>query len=367
MSNRNITVAELQNMFEEGRPVNVLDIRPPDQRDEWMILDSIHINAYHGLKEGNRNALDTIDLPKDIPLVTVCAGGTTAATATDILIGKGYNARTLEGGMKEWNYAWSLAEIQDEYLKLIQVQRVAKGCVSYIIGSGNEAVVIDASLNPDVYMNLAKENGWTIKYVMDTHNHADYISRTIELAKASDATHLFLETADVDYSFTPFKDGEAFVFGKSALKVIHTPGHTPESTSYLVNDKYFLTGDTLFIEGVGRPDLKADKEQTIQKANQLFDSLERIRTLPNDTLILPAHTSQTIAFDKKLIGAELGELKESISFLKLSKGDFVEQIIQHIPPTPPNYVQIATLNKAGNYQGINPADLEAGANRCAIS
>lgn len=367
MNNSKITVVELQQLLEEGTAVNILDIRPQDQREEWMISGSIHENAYDGLKQADSNVLNKVDLPKDVPVVTVCAGGVTAAIATDILNEKGYDAYTLEGGMKAWNYAWSLAKIQDENLRLIQVQRVAKGCISHIIGSDNEAIVVDASLNPDVYMNLAKENGWKIKYVMDTHNHADYISRTIDLAKASGAIHLFLETAEVDYPFKPFKNGEEFTFGESVLKAIHTPGHTPESTSYLINDKYLLTGDTLFIEGVGRPDLKADKEQAIQKANLLFDSLECIKALPNETFILPAHTSQSIAFDKKIIGAELAKLKESVPLLKLPKEEFVEQTIQRIPPTPPNYIQIAALNKAGNYEGVNPADIEAGANRCAVS
>ncbi|ASS50388.1 MAG: rhodanese [Candidatus Fluviicola riflensis] len=367
MSLPEITVAELQKLFEVGTKINVLDIRPQEQRDEWKITDSIHENAYNGLINGDSTILDSVKLDKTIPVVTVCAGGKTSLIAAEILNKKGYKAYSLQGGMKAWNYAWSVAEVQDEKLKLIQIRRVAKGCISYIIGSDNEAIVVDAALDPEVYITLAKSNGWTIKYVMDTHIHADYISRTSELASVSGAAQVFLENADVDYPFTPLKNGELLTFGISTFKTIHTPGHTTESICYSVNGKYLLTGDTLFTEGVGRPDLKADKEQAILKANQLFDSLEIIKSLKDDTLILPAHSSQSIAFDKKIIGAELSELKESISLLKLPKEEFVEQTILRIPQTPPNYLQIASLNKSGNYNGINPADLEAGANRCAIS
>jgi glyoxylase-like metal-dependent hydrolase (beta-lactamase superfamily II) len=203
--------------------------------------------------------------------------------------------------------------------------------------------------------------------VTDTHIHADYISRTIELAKATGAQHLFTENAEVDYGFTPLKNREIITLGSARLTTVHTPGHTPESISYLVNNSYLLTGDTLFIDGVGRPDLKADQQQGIQKAGQLYESLNGIFTLSkDDLLILPAHTSHPIAFDKIPIAGKLSVLRNNIDLLKFPKADFVEQMVNRIPPTPPNYLQIAALNKAGNYAGVNPADLEAGANRCAV-
>lgn len=367
MSTPEITASGLQQMFEDGKEVVVLDIRPQEQREEWQIADSVHKNVYDGLVAGDKTVFDDTSFDKDTPIVTVCAGGKTSLIAAEILNEKGYNALSLQGGMKAWNYAWNTAEIKNDNLTLIQVRRVAKGCISYIAASEGEAVVIDASLDPSVYVELAQKNGWTIKYVMDTHTHADYISRTIELAKATGATHLFTEGADVEYPFTPFKDGQTILLGKSELKAIHTPGHTPESISYLINEKYLLTGDTLFTNGVGRPDLKADQEQAIQKANQLFASLEKIKALNGNTAVLPAHTSDAVAFDKELITDTVSNLFGKIELLKLPQAEFVEQTIKRIPATPPNYIQIATLNRSGSYEGINPADLEAGANRCAVS
>ena len=367
MDTSKMTVAKLQRMFEEGMPVTVLDVRPQEQRDEWKIAESVHMNIYHRLVEGRKDVLDHISLSKEIPVVTVCAAGKTSQIAADILNEKGYNAYSLAGGMKAWNYAWNIAEISTDKLTLIQVRRVAKGCLSYIIGSKDEAIVVDASLEPDVYLAIASKYNWSIKFVMDTHTHADYISRTIELAKASGAVHLFTDKADVGYTFTPFADEEEIAFGDVKLKCIHTPGHTPESACYLVNDRYLLTGDTLFLEGVGRPDLKADKEQAIQKANHLFASLQKIKSLGKEVIILPAHTSGAVAFDRQIIGGKLGELLPKIGLLSLDQSNFVEQTIQRIPATPPNYLQIAAINKAGNHDGIDPADLEMGANRCAVS
>lgn len=367
MNTAEITVAALQKMFEEGQKVAVLDVRPQEQRDEWQIAGSYYIDAYEALNKGDNSVLNNLDIPSDVPVVTVCAAGRISQIAAEALAEKGYNALSLQGGMKAWNYAWNTAEIKSNQTTLIQLRRVAKGCLSYIVASNNEAIVIDASLEPNVYLELAQKNGWTIKYVMDSHVHADYISRTIELAKATGATHFFTEGADVEYSFMPVTDGQKITFGKAVLEAIHTPGHTPESISYLIDNEFLLTGDTLFTNGVGRPDLKANQEQAIQKATQLFHSLEKIKSLDQNILVLPAHTSETIAFDKKIIADRIFNLIEKIDLLKFSEAEFIEQTIKRIPPTPPNYIEIASLNKKGSYEGINPADLEAGANRCAVS
>jgi len=363
-----ITVTELQRWFEEGKKVTVLDVRPKEQRDEWKIAGSIHQDVYMQLLSGDNMALDAFDFDKNIPVVAVCTAGKTSLIATDLLVQNGYTAFSLEGGMKAWNYAWNTAEIKTKDLTVIQVRRVAKGCISYILGSQDEAIVIDAALDPAVYQQLANEKGWKIKFVMDTHIHADYISRTSDLAKATEAEFLFTEGALVDYDFTNLKDGQKIAFGTSILQAVHTAGHTPESISYLVNNAFLLTGDTLFVDGVGRPDLKATHEQGIQKAEQLFDSLGKILTLSaNDLQILPAHTSASIAFDKVVIGDYLSNIVLNVDLLQLEKEDFVAQTLERIPPTPPNYIQIATLNKSGNYDGFDPAELEAGANHCAVS
>lgn len=361
-----ITVAELQKMLEEGAAITILDVRPQSQREEWFIAGSKYEDAYSALQVGDKSVFNNIRLP-NTPVVTVCAAGKTSMVAADILNEQGYQAFSLEGGMKAWNYAWNTAELITEDIQIIQVRRVAKGVLSYIVAAGNEAAVIDAALDPQVYIDLAIQHNWKIKYVMDTHVHADYISRTRELAAATGASLYFSNNADVAYDFFPLGDSQTLHLGNIVIKGMLTPGHTPESISYLVDNKYLLSGDTLFVEGVGRPDLKADKEQAVQKAARLYESLQKIISLDDTVFVLPAHTSGTVAFDSVIIGGSITSLKEKIALLGLSKEDFIEQTISRIPPTPPNYVEIAALNKAGNHNGINPADLEAGANRCAVS
>ena len=197
---KTITVKELQEKLDANERVFILDVRPTDQRNEWKIADSVHVDAYKQLNAGDDSALDMIEVPKDSTVVTVCAAGRTSILASNLLQRKGVNAYSLQGGMKAWNFAWNTAELVLGDVKIIQVRRSAKGCLSYIVGSKNEAVVIDASLNPQVYLDLANANGWTIKYVTDTHIHADYLSRTRDLAKASIATHVLIDNAAAEYS-----------------------------------------------------------------------------------------------------------------------------------------------------------------------
>lgn len=362
-----IDVSTLSTWLEKKKPVTVLDVRPKAEREEWSIPGSIHADVYDKLKSGDTNAFDIIEIDMNKPVVTVCAAGKTSMKAAELLKNKGFDVYSLKGGMKAWNFAWSTAEVEINGVKIIQVRRSSKGVLSYIIGSNDEAIVIDAALDPQVYLDLANENGWTIKYVTDTHVHADYLSRTRELAKASIATHVLIDKAKVEYPYSPVSYGEYLHFGQAALEVILTPGHTMESTSFRLGEDAVFTGDTLFIDGVGRPDLKADQDEAVKRSTLLFNSLHRLLKLNPRTLVLPAHFATAVPFDGQLIAETIETLKGKLDMLKLSESEFVSFTTSRIPPTPPNYLTIANLNKQGSYDGYVPADLEAGANRCAIA
>lgn len=361
-----IDIKTLASWMSRKKPVTILDVRPKKDREEWSIPGSIHADVYYKLKGGENNVFSDYKLPKG-PVVTVCGAGKTSQIAAELLRKKGFEAYSLDGGMKAWNFVWNIAEISFGDLKIIQVRRSVKGCLSYVVGSAHEAIVIDASLDPAVYQTLAKENGWKIRYVMDTHIHADYISRTKDLANASGAVHAMIDKADVDYTFSPLRDGDVVLFGQTPLEVIHTPGHTWESTSYKIRDLVVFTGDTLFIAGIGRPDLKAEHEEAEKKTEQLYKSLRRLLELGTSTLVLPAHTPDAVPFDGKLLTSPIGTIKAKLDMLKLSEREFIQYTLSRIPPTPPNYVTIAGLNRKGSYEGYSPSDLEAGANRCAIA
>lgn len=365
----NVAVSTLQEWLTNEKEVYVLDIRPKWQREEWRIPGSAHFDAYDKLKENDPTALDELELPTDVPVVTVCGAGNTSLIAASKLREKGVEAYSLEKGMKGWTVAWNTAEIDldEDDIRIIQIRRTGKGCLSYIIASQGEATVIDASLDPEVYIQIASEFRFKIKYVLDTHIHADHLSRTKKLADISGA-QIFLPTQNkLSYSFNHLHDDDVLDFGKAKLRVIHTPGHTDESSSYLLNEKVLFTGDTLFANGVGRPDLKADGKEAYTRAKLLYQSLQNILALSGETIILAGHTGEPVPFDKKPIYSYMKDTIENVGMLKLSEEQFVLAILTKIPPTPPNYEKIVSLNLTGDFDSSQSDDLEAGANRCAIS
>lgn len=365
----NVDTEDLREMLDKGKPVTVLDIRPAEERAEWAIPGSVHVDAYDALRSNDQEALVGVDLPKDAPVITVCALGVTSATAAQQLRARGFEARSLSGGMKAWSLAWNTAEVPvpGSDVRVIQVRRTGKGCLSYVIGSEGEAAVIDAALEPDVYMDLASKHGWTITSVLETHVHADHLSRSRRLAELAGAT-LYLPDQDrVSYPFTPVRDTDLLEVGAAKLTVMSTSGHTPESTCYLLDDQALLTGDTLSLSGVGRPDLEANPEEARVRAYALYRSLERILALPPETLVLPGHTGEPVAFDGKPLAGTLAEAREKVGLLRMPEDDFIETISSRIPPAPPNHHRIVRLNEAGTLPEGDPTELEAGANRCAVS
>ena len=362
-----IKVAELRTLLENKVTVQILDVRPKEEREEWKIPESVFVDVYEQLKAGEKNLFSDLEFSKDIPVITLCAAGKTSLIAMEQLREQGIEAYSLEGGMREWTTAWNSAQTKDSYgTTIIQIRRTGKGCLSYILENNGEAIVIDASLDAEVYSKIAQKNSWNIKYVIDTHIHADHFSRGKQLADSSDALLLMPDQNIVSYKFEPIVEDTLITFGNASLKAMHTPGHTHESYSYMVNNKSLFSGDTLFTKGVGRPDLKATIDVSRQKAGLLYRSIQKILELENTLIIYPGHISNPIAFDEKLICSSLGDIKDNVEILQLDEEDFITYLLRKIPDTPPNYKEIVKLNLKGNRGEADLIELEAGANRCAI-
>jgi glyoxylase-like metal-dependent hydrolase (beta-lactamase superfamily II) len=202
--------------------------------------------------------------------------------------------------------------------------------------------------------------------VLETHVHADHLSRARELAAQTGATLMLPPQERVHFAFTPIADGEAVSLGQVHLSAVHTPGHTNESTSYVLNEAAIFTGDTLFTNGVGRPDLHADPEAARQRAQALFASLSRLRALQRHMVVLPGHASEPIPFDGRAVASTMTEVATWLSTWLESEAAFVDRVTLNLPPTPPNFSRIVDLNEAGELSIGDPTDLEAGANRCAV-
>jgi len=364
-----IDVETLRTWLEEGRPVMVLDVRPAAERAEWAIPGSLHVNAYDALRARDPAALAGVDVPSDQPVVTVCAAGKTSQIAAEQLAARGVEAMSLLGGMKAWSLAWNAAEvpIRGSSVRVIQVRRTGKGCLSYLIGAGEEAFVIDASLDSQVYLDLARSHGWQITSVFDTHIHADHLSRSRQLAERSGAMLFLPEQQRVSFPFMAMRDGDTYATPQVMLTALRTPGHTPESTCYLLNNTILFSGDTLFPTSIGRPDLHANSQEARARSALLYHSLHKLLALPSVTLVLPGHASQPVPFDGVPVGARLVEIDEQVGLLRVTQAVFVETLVQRLPPTPPNYERITRFNEAGILPDHEVTELEAGANRCAIS
>lgn len=268
----------------------------------------------------------------------------------------------------------------------MKIEQIYTGCLAqgaYFIQSENEAVVIDPLREVQPYLDRAEKEGVKIKYVFETHFHADFVSGHIDLANATGASIVFGPNAKTNFTSHVAADGEEFKVGKLRFKVLHTPGHTMESTCYLLMDENgkevaLFTGDTLFIGDVGRPDL-AQKSDVTQDdlAGLLFDSLRnKVMTLPNDVLVYPAHGAGSACGKNmsKETYDTLGHQKEVNYALRanMTKAEFIMEVTDGLLPPPAYFPQNVMMNKEGyesisnvmkrSNQGLSPEAFEAAAN-----
>lgn len=253
------------------------------------------------------------------------------------------------------------------YFKIMHFKQFYLGCLShasYYLGSGNEAVVIDPQRDVQQYLDEAAAHGQQIKYVIETHSHADFVSGHVELAAKTGAQIIYGERANTDFESLKVKDGDLLRVGSIELKFLETPGHTPESITVVANDTEneneplkIFTGDTLFIGDVGRPDLIGSKGFTAeQMAGMLFDSLhEKILPLPDETEIYPAHGAGSLC--GKSLSSEtwstLGNQRQfNYALQPMSKDEFVKLVSGDQPQVPAYFPKSSERNLAG------PASLE---------
>lgn len=371
MSNSNgpseIHPTTLQEWLREKKPVQIIDIRPQEDYEDWHIAEAENIDSYYAIQKRDPGKLAEFEINDDTPVVTVCYAGVTSKLAANYLHSKGANAYSLIGGMQWWSMAWNDAELNlnNSSAKVIQVRRTGKGCLSYIIESDGEALVIDPSVDSQIYLDIAKEHGWTIIGVIDTHVHADHLSRGRGLANESGSEYYLPNNDRVHFEYNGLEDGDVLEVGSSKLKAIHTPGHTYESTSYLLDNEALFTGDTIFPTSIGRPDLKAGKQETEERTRILHKSLKNILELDPDIKILAGHTNKPVAFNDEAITTTVGSAK-SIKLTQLDENEFVNTVISRIPANPPNHLQIIEMNEKGIFPPGDTTILEAGSNRCAI-
>lgn len=244
----------------------------------------------------------------------------------------------------------------------MNIEQIYTGCLAqgaYYIKDGQEAVIIDPLREVAPYLERAEQDGVTIKYILETHFHADFVSGHVTLAEKTGAPIIYGPNANPSFEAHIAQDGEEFKVGELTIRVLHTPGHTLESTTYLLLDKEgkeqaIFTGDTLFLGDVGRPDLaqKADSLTQEDLAGMLYDSLrEKIMPLPDTITVYPAHGAGS-ACGKNMMKEtvdSLGNQKQMNYALNpnLTKEQFIQEVTDGLTPPPKYFPLNVALNKKG--------------------
>ncbi len=365
MSSESVTFIPVEgvvDLLDHDPRLFLLDVREADEVADWSIPGSHHI------------ALDELEnrwpeIPGDSRLVVVCARGARAERAALLLAECGLTSEVLEGGMAAWATAYDTVEFEAAGATVIQVRRRGKGCLSYVVGAGERAVVIDPSLDADRYRRLAEEHGWQVSFVVDTHLHADHVSGARRLVEYTGA-ELWLSPEDpFGFSFQSLRDGLTLPLNDGvelSVSAVSVPGHTEGSTMYRLGDAAIFSGDTLFLESVGRPDLA---EQAEGFARSLHRSLhERILPLSDETMVLPAHYGPSVEVHSGVVvAAQLGDLRRTLPALQLKEEEFVSWALAHVKDRPPNYQRIVRVNAGLEELSDEVVELELGPNRCAVA
>ncbi len=371
-----ISAAELHEEILHGRISEILDVRNTDEFAAHKIegrreVSTRHAPVYEVLEEPERFASDTLD-----DAVIVCAHGNGSALVVEEFNELGKETKSLAGGMDAWARLLVPVELDGvpAPARAWQLQRPAKGCLSYVIGvPGESCIVVDPARHHSPYLDLAQEHAMTVTHVIDTHVHADHISGGPSLAESLGVEyHLPPEDSaeEIPFPNRPLADGEELPLGRDSVVralTMHLPGHTPGTTALLVSERLMLVGDTIFVRGLGRPDLTGQAEDL---ARSLFRSVhDRLEPLEPATVIAPAHWSSPDEFnDAGAVTTTLSQVFEATLLNERAIERFVEEIVSTLPDAPAAYDTIRLVN-AGQLRP--PEDellvLDVGRNQCAAS
>lgn len=390
-------VASPQQVWERllrQEPMFILDVRNRDEYERWRVegphpVPSLNIPYFEllDLEDEEDDVVEAVirgvqsqlmeKLPVDRPILAVCAEGNTSSHVAEGLRRLDFDATNLAGGMEAWGdfYYWHPVE-QNERFSLFQVVRPARGCISHVLVSDHRAAVFDPARHIETYHELAAAEGARIERVLDTHLHADHLSGGPELGQHDhlpyhlhpyDAIHpMDLLPARIPYR--PLEAGQTLRLGKARIEVLHFPGHTLGMVAFLIEKRYLLSGDSLFLESIARPDLGGRAEGW---APLLYASLTQMTELPDQTRVLPAHFSEIAAGDANgVYQATLGDLKQrNPGLLKLAEGEaaFCDFILASLPDFPEAYVEIKRANAGLTHPDERKKqELELGKNICAL-
>ncbi|MFB6085246.1 MAG: MBL fold metallo-hydrolase [Halodesulfurarchaeum sp.] len=373
-----IEAAELRSQIEGGEEVTILDVRVTADFETWHIDgEGVEVEnvPYYAFLEDEQAAIERV--PGGDPIVVVCAEGDASEYVASLLEAADREAVNLRGGMDAWARLYDATEIT-AYVgpgTIVQYHRPSTGCLGYLVESGGEAAVIDPlRAFTDRYLEHAAARGADLEYAIDTHCHADHVSGVGSLSKAGVVGVIPQATVDrgmeIEADLLRVEDGETIEVGDLTIEARHTPGHTTGMTTYFVDGSVLLTGDSLFVGSVARPDLEAGDEGAPEAARTLYDSLqEKILTLDSEVIVAGGHRAENENPGADgTYTATLGTLSERLSELAMDRTEFVEYVLSNMPPRPANYETIIDANLGHREIDAEEAfRIELGPNNCAAS
>jgi glyoxylase-like metal-dependent hydrolase (beta-lactamase superfamily II) len=374
MTVKAMTSKEVTKKVFNKEPLFILDVRNESDFQDWKIegenFEYFNI-PYFELLDGVEGIIDKI--PSDKEVLVVCAKEGSSIMVAEMLSEEGLNVSYLAGGMKAWSEHLEPVKVGDlkEGGELYQFVRIGKGCLSYMIVSKGEAAIIDSTRMTNVYLEFADSIGANITHVFDTHLHADHISGGRVIAEKTKATYWLppKDATEVTFKFQPLEDGNEVTIGNTKINIqaLYSPGHTIGSTSFIVDEQFLLSGDILFIDSIGRPDLAGLAQDWV---GDLRESLyKRYKELSEELIVLPAHFMIIEELNEDgSVSEKLGTLYAKNHGLNIEdENEFRKLVTENLPPQPNAYQEIRETNMGKmNPDEEKQREMEIGPNRCAV-
>jgi glyoxylase-like metal-dependent hydrolase (beta-lactamase superfamily II) len=374
-----IEVGALLARLDRGDDLLVLDVRNDDDFERWRLearrpVPTLHLPYFEFIEDPQAAA---VRVPRGGAIAVLCAYGGSSEYVVEALREAGIPARNVAGGMVAYGDLLEALRVPTPGTdsEIWQINRRGKGCLSYVLVCRGEAVVVDPARQVDWYSAFVRARDARLARVLDTHVHADHVSGGPALAAAHGAPYFVSAGpgAPVNHAVTALADGERLRLGGDGgvtleVKLIESPGHTPGSTCYLVGERWLLTGDTLFVGGVGRPDLGG---QVDPWGRALFRTLRaRLAALGDDVVVLPAHWAGAHEMGPDgVVAARLGDLRRRLPELALPDEDaFVAAVKAGMSEPPEAYARMVGVNLG--LEAAEPdklAEWELGKNQCAAT
>ncbi|HAQ06903.1 MAG TPA: hypothetical protein DCR24_05035, partial [Bacillus bacterium] len=351
MGMKAISAENLNKWVVNKKDFFIFDVRNVKDFEDWKVegenIQYLNI-PYFELIDGVEDVVG--QLPKGKDIVVICAKEGSSVMVAEMLADEGFNVSYLSGGMKSWSeYLYPVEVYKDEEIKVLQFIRVGKGCLSYMVLSKNEALVVDPSRFVDRYQAVAEKENVKITHIVDSHLHADHLSGGKQLADVTGAKYYLMKSEGAAFAFEALEQHDKIEFENITLEVlaVKTPGHTPGSVSFFVNNKLLFSGDTIFVNGLGRPDLGG---KAAEWAKDLYETVySKVSQIADDVIVLPGHYA---SFDEEVnaegfIGSHLGSIRQQNEMME---GKTIEEFVDHVAQsassdTPPNFEDIVAINR----------------------